>query len=445
MKRGFSRIIPALVLAVLLSAGCGNGSSHPVEVSGEYAAKSYSPEAPMEAAMTEEAASGMNGTDPVAPSEDRKLIHTMVMDVETQDFGGFTQAVEEELSARGGYVQESSRNGGQPGPGGIPGLRQAYYQLRIPEEELESFAGFVEREGNVISCSSSVQDVTLNYVDMEARRTALEEERDQLLQLMDEASSVEELISIRQALSNVNYELESIESRLRTMDNQIDYSTLNLHVYEVEVLKPTEPESAGERIQKGFQENLTETLEDVQEFGIFIATHFPSILWFLFRLFLFVLLIYLFVRIILRICLGSKKKRAARQAAAYTGAGGAWNPGPGGAPAAPGYGAAPHSSAPGAVWEKNGKGGAPELPGSGGAAEKPQTGGAVEKPQTGGTVEKPQTGGAVEMPQTGGAVEKPQTGGAAEKTGPGAVWESTGNSGTPEMSGPGGNSEESAK
>ena len=40
-------------------------------------------------------------------------------------------------------------------------------------------------------------------------------------------------------LSEVRYQLESIESQLRTFDNRIDYSTVYLYIDEVEVFSPT--------------------------------------------------------------------------------------------------------------------------------------------------------------------------------------------------------------
>jgi hypothetical protein len=94
--------------------------------------------------------------------------------------------------------------------------------------------------GTVTRQEERVQDVTLRYVDTEAHLKALRTEEESLLRLLETAVSVEDIISIRDRLTQIRYEIEAYESTLRTYDNQIAYCTVTLTVSEVERETPAE-------------------------------------------------------------------------------------------------------------------------------------------------------------------------------------------------------------
>lgn len=88
----------------------------------------------------------------------------------------------------------------------------------------------VSEIGNVTQKNESVEDVTLQYVDVESRKKALETEQERLMELLSSAENMEDLLAIESKLSEVRYELENYGSQLRMLDNQIDYSTVNVDV-----------------------------------------------------------------------------------------------------------------------------------------------------------------------------------------------------------------------
>ena len=92
---------------------------------------------------------------------------------------------------------------------------------RIPAKRLDEFVQRVGEQSNITNKEERVEDVTLQYVDLESRKKALATEQDRLLELLEKAESVEDIISIEARLSDVRYELESMESQLRTLNNQI--------------------------------------------------------------------------------------------------------------------------------------------------------------------------------------------------------------------------------
>ena len=240
----------------------------------------------------------------------RKLIRDVDMEVETQNFDELIFELESKVKALGGYIEDSNTYNGSSYNNSKRPLRHSHYTARIPADKLDQFVGVVEGAGNVTSKNESVQDVTLTYVDLESHRNALREEEKQLLVLMERAETIEDLITIRNSLTDIRYQLESMESQLRTFDNRVSYSTVNISISEVETLTPTEPKSVGDRITEGFMENLSDTLYDIQEFFIDLITHLPAILWFLIRLAVFILIVLLIIRLIR----GNPEKRAKRKA-----------------------------------------------------------------------------------------------------------------------------------
>lgn len=130
------------------------------------------------------------------------------------------------------------------------------------------------------SRSENVQDVTLTYVDLQSHRDALQTEQERLLQLLEQAESIEDIITIEQRLSDVRYQLESMESQLRSYDNQVDYSTVYLYIDEVEVYTPVEEETTWERISAGFMDSLKSIGEGIKEAAIWFVIHIPYlVIW----------------------------------------------------------------------------------------------------------------------------------------------------------------------
>ena len=87
--------------------------------------------------------------------------------------------------------------------------------------------------------------MTLDYVDVESRKKMLETEQQRLLELLETAESLDDILTIESRLTEVQYELDSKESQLRTYDNQIDYSTVYLDIDEVVRYTPQDRRAPG--------------------------------------------------------------------------------------------------------------------------------------------------------------------------------------------------------
>ena len=178
---------------------------------------------------------------------------------EVESFGGYI-----EYSSVGGssYLSESSQ-------------RTAWYTVRIPEAKLETFISKVGDNGNITNISQNIRDITLEYVDVAGRISTLKAELERLNELLSEASSIEDILAIESKISDVRYELESYQSQMNSYDNQIDYSTVNINILEVDVVSASQSDSAWEQIQSGFMSSLYGLGRGLSSFVIGLLSAIP--------------------------------------------------------------------------------------------------------------------------------------------------------------------------
>lgn len=311
------RILCALGLALLLT-GCGS-SSYDSSASNKAAQTMAASDMMTEEAADEAASEGVYEYDAVAQDSDagsgsstaenvqkqveqgRKLIRRMDIGVETQNFDELLSQIDAKVAELGGYIESSNTYGSSYG---YEGNRSADYTVRVPADKMDEMVTMVSENANVTRKSESTDDVTLSYVDTKSRKEALEVEQERLMALMEKAESVDAIIALETRLTEVRYQIQSMESQLRTYDNQVDYATITLSVEEVTIYTPDtqEPKSDLQRMTDGFVTSVKRVLQGIKNFLIDLVIALPYLLiWAV-----VIAAIVLVVRVIVK---KSKKKR----------------------------------------------------------------------------------------------------------------------------------------
>lgn len=273
-----------MMAGILAMTGCGAGKSSSSYTS-ETTAASYDMAAAQETVAgnyEEEAAevaedggltssSGGIGVQPAS----RKLIRNANMDVETSDFDKLLDTITSQITTLGGYTQDSSITGSSMTGNNEPRRRYASITARIPQNKLDAFITTVEENGNITNRYETTSDVTLQYSDLESRKKSLTVEQDRIWALLEKAESLDAVITLEKRLSEIRYELESMESQLRLYDNQVEYSTVSLSIREVTTYTPTSPETIGQRIQSGLSKNAGAMGDFLINFLIWLITTSP--------------------------------------------------------------------------------------------------------------------------------------------------------------------------
>lgn len=248
-----------------------------------------------EAPVADPSQSQSDGTPAVNDLSARKLIRRADLSVETEEFDDLIATVEEKVAALGGYMESFNTSNNSRYYDGQSN-RYATMTIRIPEDNYDQFISNVAEVSNVLNRSETVQDITLQYVDMESHKKVLQTEQERLIALLEQADNIEDIIVIENRLSEVRYQIESMESQLRTYDNLIDYSTITLNISEVWQLTPVQEQTTWERISAGFAKSWSNLGLFFKNLIIFLIIAFPYLL----VIAVFVVVILLIVKLSIR-------------------------------------------------------------------------------------------------------------------------------------------------
>ena len=203
-------------------------------------------------------------------AENSKIIYTANLTLESKDYDTARAALDAALVEAGGYMESSDEyaNSGS--------RRSLSLTLRVPQENYESFLAAVAATGNVTYKSQQAEDVTTQYMDIEARLDSLKEQRTRLQELKASADNLSDLLQIESSLSDVQYQLESYQSQLDWYSRQVEGCTVYLSLEEVQTYTPVE-EGFGSRIQNALREGWSGFVETVQSAAVFLVGHWPFI------------------------------------------------------------------------------------------------------------------------------------------------------------------------
>lgn len=208
-----------------------------------------------------------------------KIIKTVTMNTETKEYDKAISELNRLIGEHGGFVESSSSNGQSLDYSGVY-RRNAKYTVRIPAERLESFLSASLQLLNVTYSHSTSENITAEYYDIQSRLEVLRTERDALNGMLEKATDVDSMLSIRDRLYNVIEEIEAYETRLRVYDSLVSYSTVHLTVDEVveyTKVKVEEP-TWGERLIDAFTESWQDFADGFQDFTVGFLYAIPTLM-----------------------------------------------------------------------------------------------------------------------------------------------------------------------
>ena len=268
MKRTLALFLSALLLLALL-AGCGSkaaprDSADSMMTSQSYYDKAengyaYEPETP--AADADYGwDDGQTLTGGTVPQSDAKMIYRASIDVQTQDYATSETAITELVKSCGGYFESKSLSNRSSG------YRYGEFTVRVPAAEYEHFC---EQVG------SSAENITEEYYDTDSRLKTAQIKLERLQELLSKADNMADIITIESAISDTEYEIESLSGTLRHYDALVDYATVSLTLSETYKLDENEgaPLTFGARIARAFTNGLRDTGVFLEDLAIGIANN----------------------------------------------------------------------------------------------------------------------------------------------------------------------------
>jgi len=206
------------------------------------------------------------------PPAERKIIYTGTLDVVVTNMDEVLPQVEKLVAAQKGYVAKSEvkEDTGR--------RRTATFSLRIP---VDSFQG--AREGLIALGTAErnavdSQDVTEEFVDVQARIKNLKEQEDKLNELLKEKRKEEKLddiIKVSDRIAAVRGDVERVQGRLNYLSNMTAMATINLTLREVKDYKPPTAPTLGNRISTTFAGSWNSLVEFGEELVLFVVAFTP--------------------------------------------------------------------------------------------------------------------------------------------------------------------------
>jgi len=232
------KVIALLVvcIAVVVSAGCtagniqksastqdtapmnDNGVRYQSEAKMSYAGNSAPMPVPTMAPTADEPGSGI----------ETKIIKTASITLEVTDVPGAVETLKNIAAQKGGYLSSTNVQKG------YNDRLTGSVVIRIPQAEFENALNGVKAIGTVKSSSTQGQDVTEEYVDLQAQKTSYQNQLAQYNAIMKQSTKIEDIIKVQQQIDRVQTELNRLEGRLRYLNSRIDLSTITVSLQEPE-------------------------------------------------------------------------------------------------------------------------------------------------------------------------------------------------------------------
>lgn len=201
-----------------------------------------------------------------------KIIREANLTLETEQYDDDMQALRALVEENAGFITSNE----EWGSGEYS--RHMTLNVRVPSGALDSFMEQAKTIGSVLSSGITETDVTDQYTDTDRRLKAYQKQYDRVLEMMDQAQTVDELIQIESELSRLEIEMEDCQGALNYWDGRVQYSTVTIDVDEVK-RAAEEDQPLGQQMQNAledswetFKENAKNALVDAYAALPYIVT-----------------------------------------------------------------------------------------------------------------------------------------------------------------------------
>ena len=237
-------ILPLLTVLVLAFAAvaCGGNDSESFTDDQYYAGAPGAPGEPgravalaasarvVETVVVERQVSGRSGPpgapgQPDADAIERKIVTNVDMNVRVDDVNGAMELVTNLVDASGGFVVSVSRTEDEFESFAFMSFRVPSNNLEVTLSRVRDISERVERENR------SSQDVTTEFVDIEARLGNLQAAEQQLTALFERSGKVSDVLEVQRELTNMRGQIESLQGRLNYLSQTTATSLVSVRFY----------------------------------------------------------------------------------------------------------------------------------------------------------------------------------------------------------------------
>lgn len=196
---------------------------------------------------------------------ERKLIKNGNISFETEDLQTTKTAIINLIKKYNGYISSDNQEN-------YGNRKSIILRVRIPAKHFDTLiSGISEKVNKFDSKNINISDVTTEFLDVESRLKNKKELEKKYLEILKKANSVKDILEVEKELGKLREDIESTEGRLKYLQNQVSFSTLNINFYKIE---QNESSSFGKKIKDGFANGF----ENLKGFFIGLINVWPFII-----------------------------------------------------------------------------------------------------------------------------------------------------------------------
>lgn len=171
-----------------------------------------------------------------------KLVYRCYVDIETLDFDKSYETLQNMMQKYNCVVSSETfgdksisyfYDSNYPSSSRYKNGRTDEIIIRVPSANYKAFVSEYGELGNVTSKTQTVDNITQEYYDTTSQVEGLKAEMERLEDMMSQATEIEDMITINQAITELQSEINSLTTYIRTMDSDVAYSYVTMSIREV--------------------------------------------------------------------------------------------------------------------------------------------------------------------------------------------------------------------
>jgi hypothetical protein len=170
------------------------------------------------------------GVPTVVVSGDRNLILTAKIDLRSKDPWATSDRAQAIASGLGGDVLNLSQSG-------TADSRSASLTIRVPSNRFgDALQALKSLEGEIQTSGVSAQDVTDQFIDLQARLTAKQAEEQRYIAILNRANTIDEILKVDASLGSVRTQIEQLTAQINSIKGRTEFSTISMSISTLSVL-----------------------------------------------------------------------------------------------------------------------------------------------------------------------------------------------------------------
>lgn len=202
------------------------------------------------------------------------VVQTASLSIVAKNYDEANAAVQKLVAAHGGYIEKLDAKA-QSGDS-----RSLSVALRVPAKELEGLLADLRKLGHVEEESKSNEEVSAEYVDLQARLKVAQATERRLIELLGARTGrLEDVLHVERELARVRSEVESMQGQSALMLHRVSYATVQVELSEEYHQKLQSQSSMGTKLRNALLEGVQNLLDGIVALLIFVLNYGLSILF----------------------------------------------------------------------------------------------------------------------------------------------------------------------